>query len=198
MQILLAPTEDFVLSEKTAFSADEAAGETTLSVENTNAFSSDDFVIIDQLGSESSELRKISSVSTNSITLSVATKIAHYKDAPIQVIRYDKRKFYRSTSENGSYSHLAAEGSPVDITPDQPEGTEFEDANGISSSWYKATYYNSVTMTETSLSDATATKAGDAEHYTSIYKIRCEAGFQNNDYIGSDLIDRYRTALVET
>lgn len=194
MQILLAPTEDIILGEKTYFSADEAAGQTILSVENTQGFVAADYVVLDVLSSEIAELLKISSTSTNTITLTTATIIAHAKDAPIQVIRYNQRKFYRSTTEDGTYTHLSSEGSPVNIQVDQPEGTEFEDSAGTSTSWYKATYYNSIAPgTESSLDDAVAVKAGDAEHYTSVYKIKVESGFQNNSYIGSDLVDRYRT-----
>jgi len=58
MQILLAPTEDVVLREKTALSADEAAAQTTLSVYNPAGFTVGDFVIVDELGSEISELKK--------------------------------------------------------------------------------------------------------------------------------------------
>lgn len=193
MQVLLAPLEDIALGEKTTFSADEAAGQTVLSVENPQGFSNNDYVVLDVISSEIAELLKVSSTSTNSITLATATVIAHAKDAPIQVVRYNQRKFYRSSTEDGTYSHLSSEGSPVDIQVDQPEGTEFEDSTGSSSSWYKATYYNSTTATESSLDDAVAVKAGDTEHYTSIFKIKTEAGFQNNSYIGSDLVDRYRT-----
>ena len=193
MRILNAPTENIVFSEKTYSNADETAGQTVLSVENPLGFSADDYVVLDIVGSEIAELLQVSTTSTNSITLAVATVIAHAKDAPIQVIRFNQRKFYRSSTETGTYTHLSSEGSPVNIQVDQPEGTEFEDSSGVSTSWYKATYYNSTTQTETSTDDAVATKAGDAEHYTSIYKIKVEAGFQNNDYIGSDLVDRYRT-----
>jgi len=194
MQVLLAPTEDIVIAEKTALSADEVSTQTILSVYNPICFTTDDFVIIDELGSEIAELRQIASVdvSASTITLSSGINRNHTKDAPISKIRYDKRKFYRSTSQSGTYSHLLSEGSPVLIQVDQPEGTEFEDTSGNNSSWYKATYYNSKTGAETSIDDAEASKAGDAEHYTSIYKIRMESGFQNNSYIGSDLIDRYR------
>jgi len=194
MQVLLAPTEDIVLREKTAFSANEAAAQTILSVYNPTGFTADDFVIIDELGAEIAELLQIASVdaSANTITLTTGLSRAHAKDAPITKIRYNKRKFYRSSTKTGTYSPLTSEGSPILIQVDQPEGTEFEDSTGISTSWYKATYYNSSTGDETSSDDAVPTKAGDAEHYTSIYKIRVEAGFQNNAFIGSDLIDRYR------
>jgi phage gp36-like protein len=194
MQVLIAPTEDIVLSEKTNFSADEAAAQTILSVYNTDNFVVNDYIVLDELGSEIAELRKISSVdaTARTITVTVATNQLHLKDASITRIRYNQRKFYRSSTKTGTYSHLSSEGSPVDIHVDKPEGTEFEDSSGTSTSWYKATYYNATSGTESSIDDAEASKASDAEHYTSIYKIKVEAGFQNNSYIGSDLVDRYR------
>ncbi len=193
MQVLLAPIEDVVLGEKTMFSSDEAAGQTVLSVTNPQGFAANKHVILDVIGSEKAELLKVSSTSTNTITLTTATVIAHDKDAPIQLIRYDQRKFYRSTTETGTFAHLSAEGSPINIEVDNPEGTMLEDSTGTSTSWYKSTYFNTVTQSESALADAIAVKAGDADHYTSIYKIKVESGFQNNAYIGSDLVDRYRT-----
>ncbi|MFA5174722.1 MAG: hypothetical protein WC438_06070 [Candidatus Pacearchaeota archaeon] len=194
MQVLLAPTENIVLAEKTSLSADEAASQTVLSVLNTSGFLAKDYIVIEEIGCEIAELLQIFSVeaSANTITLSTGLNRAHTKDTTITKIRYNKRKFYRCATETGTYTHLSAEGSPVLIQVDQPEGTEFEDTTGTTTSWYKATYFNSETGAETSIDDALASQAGDAEHYTSIYKIRMESGFQNNSYIGSDLIDRYR------
>jgi hypothetical protein len=194
MQLLVAATEDYILSEETAFSADEDAGQTTISCVNASGFKVNDFVVLGSVGSEQAEIRRIATVSTDllSFTIISATNFNHKKDDSIRRIRFDKRKFYRSTSEDGSYSHLSAEGSPVDINVDKPEGTEFEDAGGSSSSWYISTYYNSYTGVESSLSDSLPSKAGDAEHYTSIFKIKSEAGFTENPYITSEIVDRYR------
>jgi len=191
MQILLAPLEQIALGEKTKFSAEEAAGQTVLSVENTQGFAVNNYIILGQIGSELAEIVQISSVSTNSITTGV-TKFIHKQEEPITKTLFNKRKFYRSTTESGTYSHLSSEGSPVDIQVDQPEGTSFEDSTGTSSSWYKATYYNSTSGLESSIDDAIATKAGDVEAYTSIYKIRSESGFEENDYISTEVIARYR------
>ena len=195
MQILIAPLEDIVLGEKTFISADEAIGQTVISVENNQGFSANNYVILGVIGEESSELLKITSVNADGkeITLSSATLHEHLEKAPIQYIRYNQRKFYRSTAEGGTYTHLTTEGSPVDIQVDNPEGTEFEDSTGTSPSWYKATYFNSTSSTESSTSDAVAVKAGDTEHYTSIFKIKEEAGFKNNPHIGIEIVDRYRT-----
>ena len=195
MQILIAPLEDIVLGEKTFFSADEAIGQTVISVENNQGLAANDYVILGIIGNEMAELLKIDSVNVNGkeITLSSATLHEHLRGAVIQKIRYNQRKFYRSTSESGTFTHLSTEGSPVDIEVDNPEGTEFEDSTGSSTSWYKATYFNSTTSNESSTDDAVAVQAGDAEHYTSIFKIKEEAGFKNNTHIGIEIVDRYRT-----
>ena len=194
MQILLTPLENHILGEKTSFSAEEAVAQTILSVKNADGFSANDYIVLGKIGSETAEMRLISDISSDltTITVSVATKFIHYEDDEITLIRYNQRKFYRSTSESGTYTHLSAEDSPVDIQVDKPEGTEFEDSSGVSTSWYKATYFNSTTSNESLLSDCVATKAGDTEHYTSIYKIKKEAGFENNSYIGSDTVSDFR------
>ena len=194
MQILIAPLESFVLAEKTEFSADEAVGQTELSVKNAKGFSANDYVILGTLGSSECELVQISSVASDlkSITLKSATKHTHKEDEPITQILYNQRKFYRATSESGTYSHLSGEGSPVDIKVDNPEGTLLEDTTGTSSSWYKATYYNSTTGAETSLDDATAVKASDTEHYVSIYQIKKQAGLEDNWAISDELVAEIR------
>ena len=46
MQILIAPLENIILGEKTKFSAEEAAGQTVLSVENTQGFASNDLTFL--------------------------------------------------------------------------------------------------------------------------------------------------------
>lgn len=194
MITLVASLEDTVLTEKTFFSADEAAGQTTLSSENSQGFAANDYVILGYKGSETAEVRQLSSGATDTTLVVAATSFAHQKGEPITKILFNKRKFYRSTSKTGSYTHLSSEGSPVAIEVDRPDGTYFEDSTGSTSNWYKATYYNSYTATETDIEDATPTAAGNAEFYTSIYKIKKEAGFVNNDSIESENVARHRDA----
>jgi len=194
MQIVIAPTEEHVLGEVTEISTDEDIGQTELSVQNNSDFSADDYVIVGRLGHESAELKQISSVAADlkSITLKTATKHAHEEGEPITKIFYNQRKFYRASSESGTYSHLSGEGSPVDIDVDKMEGTLLEDSTGSSTSWYKATYYNSTTSTETLTTDAIASKAGESDHYTSLYAIRREAGFEDAEGIRDQLISDKR------
>jgi len=193
MNILVASLENNVLGEQTSFDSEKAAGQTELTVKNSQGFSIDDYIILGTIGSETAEVRKISSTTATTITISVATSFLHEKNDPIQLLRFNQRKFYRSTTEDGTYTELISEGSPVDIEVDKPEGTEFEDSTGTSTSFYKVTYYNSTSSLESAIADSIASKASDSNHYTSIYKIKDEAGFKDNSYIGSDVIDRYRT-----
>lgn len=193
MQVLTTPIEEHSLGEKTFFSADEAIAETMLSVDNATNLSVDDYIILGERGDESSEVRQISAISADLTTITVlATNFVHLKDAPIQVLRYNQRKFYRCATETSTYVHLASEGSPIDIRVNTPAGTEFEDSTGTSTSWYKATYYNSTTLEESAITDSVAVKAGDAEEYTSIYRIQNEAGFKNNSFISPADIVNYR------
>lgn len=194
MNILVAPLENFIIGEKTSFSAEEAAGQTILSCENGAHFVANDYVVLGEIGSEIAEIRQISSISADltTITITAATNFKHVKDSAITQLKFNQRKFYRSSTESGTFSHIAIEGSPIDIQVDSPEGTLFEDSSGVSTSWYKATYYNATTGEETSLSSAVAAQAGDSDDYTSIFKIKSEAGFEDNDFISSEIAGRYR------
>ena len=195
MRVLIAPTENFIFGEKTFFNAATDSDITALTVKNAHNFEENDFIVLGTIGNETTEIRQIESVSSDlkTITISEETNFAHSKLAPIQTIMFNTRKFYRSDTKDGTYTHLTIEGSPVDIEVDVPEGTCFEDSAGTNSSYYKASYYNNFTGVETSLDDAIAALASDTSFYTSIFKIKREAGLLENSYITGDLVNGYRT-----
>ena len=64
---LLIQTPDLVGNEKTFLSADEASGQTDLSVESGVNFSANDYVLICRFGEETAEIVLISSASTSTI-----------------------------------------------------------------------------------------------------------------------------------
>lgn len=192
MNTLVAPLENFAIGEKTYLHAEITASETDLSVESVDGFGIGDFIAIGIIGDEITQIRQISDINDLIITLSAGVSFPHPVNTVITRLKYDKRKFYRSSTENGIYSHLSAEGSPIALAVDSTEGTQFDDSTGTSTSWYKATYFNSATLEETPLTDAIAPQPGESAYYTTLYKIRDEAGFKDNDYITSELIGRYR------
>lgn len=188
MQILVCPTEDSVLTELTYLSDDAVATSNSISVENAQGFVGNDYIVVGRIRNETAEVIKIASISGLDITLSSATSFVHKDGTRVQKILFNKRKFYRATSKTGTYALLTTK----DIEVDRPDGTFYEDTTGTSSHWYKATYYNSTTDVETSLDDAISTKAAESEHYTSVWEIRKQAGFEEAFGIKDETIADYR------
>ena len=198
-KVLQAVTEkDVVTREKTALASDASAGSSVaLSVENNDGFAANDYVVIGQEGSEKAELQQVASVAGNG-TITVSTlKFAHETGTPVTKYRYNKRKFYGATSESGSYTELTSDGSPVTIQVDDPQGTILE-YTGSTYTYFKATYYNATTGEETDDEDAEATLADESKRYTSIYKIRKQAGLLDNPYfVDGDVESRRKEAENE-
>ena len=128
MKTLLAPTEDFIKLERTSLDADASAGSNvTLTLANNNGMDNNTFIVIGIEGSEKAELVKINASVTPGAAVQVETLLfAHKKGEPVTVYRYDKRKFYGSVTEGGSYTELTGDGSPVTIQVDDPQGTRLE------------------------------------------------------------------------
>lgn len=192
MQILVSPTEENVLTELTYLNGDVAVGATSITVDNGQGYATNDYLITERRRTEKAELRKISTVSGQTITLSSALSFAHKDGIQVQKILYNQRKFYSCTTKDGTYAAISDGTNPKDIEVDRPDGTFFEHAAGTSSTWYKATYYNSTTPTETSLDDAVATQGSESNHYTSLYAIRRQSGFEEAFGIPDEVISDYR------
>ena len=178
------------MSELTYLASAASANASSITVSNSDGFSKDDYIVIGRLGEDQTELKLISSISGQVLTLSSQLSFAHSKDAQVQVILFNQRKFYSSASKTGTFTLLT--GGTKTIEVDRPNGTFFEDDAGTSSTWYKATYYNSTTSIETSLDDAIAVQADDSNHYTSLYAIRAKAGFEEAYGISDETISEYR------
>jgi len=68
---------------------------------------------------------------------------------------YDKIKFYRATSQTGTYSLIATQDiDQTTISDNSPGYTKYDEASGTTSMWYKVSFYNSSSGIESNLSDA--------------------------------------------
>ena len=190
MQVLNCSNENSVLVEISYLAADVTANAGTIVVDNVNGLVQNDYIVIEKIGTETAEIVKIASITGQTITLSANTVFAHTDNTQIQKILYNQRKFYRSTSKTGTYSLLTSGTKNIEV--DRPDGTFFEDSDGLSTSWYKATYYNSTALQETSLDDCVPAGGNDSEHYTSIYAIRSQAGFEESFGISDEKVSDYR------
>jgi len=70
------------------------------------------------------------------------------------VISYDQIKVYRSDSKTGTYALIATvDIDETTIADNSPGYTIYDDSTGSSSKYYKVSYYNSGSATESDLSD---------------------------------------------
>jgi len=169
--LLEAQQYNVVGLEYTELSAASDASATELKVDSTEGFSADDYIIVGNLNTEKTEIVKITSVD-DSTTLTVGTlTYAHVVNSPVRYTPYNQIKFYRSTTESGTYSVIATETMEVD---NQGGMTLYNDTSGTTSSWYKFTYYNpNGATTETAITDSVAVKGGYSLYCTveDIYKL---------------------------
>jgi phage gp36-like protein len=179
MRVLLAPNEDFIKRERGTLSADASAGNgVVLSVESSEGVATDDYIVVGHEGSELAELCQVSSVTNISITVQTL-KFNHQKSEPFVVFRFNQRKFYGATSAAGAYTELTVDGSPKDISVDDPQGTILE-YSGDTFTYFKATYFNSTTSEESDPADSDATLADESKRYASLWAIRKHAGLAGN------------------
>lgn len=192
MRTLFSPTEDFIKLQRAQLALDVASGSNVvLTVVNSDGFVVGRHIVVGFEGSEVAELCKITAVSPTSITVQTLT-LSHKADEPLTLYRYNQRKFYGSTSEAGTYTELTSSGSPVTIQVGDPQGAYLEYIGGEGYTYFKSTYYNSVTFEETSIADSNAVLADESVRYTSLYNIKRQAGLLRNPYITDAVVESYR------
>ena len=192
MRQFYAPTEDLIKTARSWVEDDYAAGITSLNLENVEGFEEGKYVCLGREGDEKSELRRILSISSNTLTLASETLFPHYDNEQVIQFEYNQRKLYRRTSSTGDWAHVS-DDSPVDIAVDAPEGSLLEDTSGLASYEYCATYYDSSALTETSTDDAEVVVATTASrNLCSLQRIREAAGWADNFYVADPRIDTAR------
>lgn len=140
------------LYEKSYLANDYSGGVTSIEVKQTERFAANDRIMIGEQGQEKTEIVTVSSVSSDDTTLTVgATSFAHSADDPVTVLQFDQVKIYRSTTgSGGSYSVLDTVDLDVDNATLQ---TIYDDTSGLSTYYYKVSFYHSVDALESALSD---------------------------------------------
>lgn len=186
------------IKEKTYLPTGPTAGATSLVVESGDNISQNLYVYVGSLGSDASELRVVSSISNDTITVPALEK-NHDDLTEVTVLRFNQIKLYRASNVNGtvpadgSFSLL---GSALDLDLDNLQTTYIDDI-GSSAYWYKFTFYNSAALTETNLADAVAVRGGGYLAYAKLDDIRRRAGLANNKWVTDEVIDEKRQAAQQ-
>jgi len=135
-------------NELTTLTGDVAAAATALAVKNNDVFAQNDYVVVGKIGQETTEIRKIASVTGSKTVVVDALEFDHEVSTPIRKIDYNQIKIYSCATEDGTYELIT--DATVDIQVDSPDGTLYNHTAGTVTTWYKIKYYNS---TSTALSD---------------------------------------------
>lgn len=141
--------------EKSYLSSSYSAGVSALDVRNNERFQNGQKILIGEMGNERTEIVTVSAINANGTGITVSPILfPHNADDPVYAIKYDQVKFYRSTTGiDGSYNALATVSVDVDNANKQ---TMYDDLAGLSSYYYKVSFYSTFDSTETELSDPIA------------------------------------------
>lgn len=142
--IIVAYNPDTSHLERTYLGKSYAAGVSAFLVKNTNGFTDGKKILMGAMSRERSEILTVLDTGLTKTNLPTTTNSSfpHDADDPVYVLEYDKIRIYRSTTgSGGSYSLLAT----IDIDVDNADGaTYYDDANALTTYWYKICYYDSV------------------------------------------------------
>ena len=130
---------DITGNEKTLLTASAVAGATTLTVQNIEGFSVNNYLVLGTLGDEGTELVRVSSgtpPATSIITLASAITFNHAINTPVTYIPFSQVALYKATTKDGQYDIV---GTVVDLEVDQ-DYTEIDDSAGTTTSWYRTRY----------------------------------------------------------
>ena len=125
-----------------------AAG-TTLKVKNTEGYAANDYIIVGPIGSEKTEIVKITTVDSVTQFTIGATSFAHNIDDPVSFTPYNQIAFYSATTKTGTKTQ---QGGAVGIEVDDLV-TEVN-LTSISSGYVFARFYNANDTTYSNYSPA--------------------------------------------
>lgn len=184
------------VKETSKLSVDANPTATSLTLLNNNNIALNDPMLIGSPGSETAEIRMVQSATGATIVVTDALTLAHRAFDPVTTLIGNQLKVYRAANVDGTQpadgSFAVFSGSTVAIDPDQIS-TTFTDQAGSSAYWYKYTFVNSVTLTETSLADSLAVRGGGYAVYCSVDDIRQQASLTNNKWISDAAVSEKRT-----
>lgn len=128
-----------------------SASITSIQVKNADRFNTNDRLMIGEMGLENTEVVTLSTVGSDNQTLTIgATLYPHSADDPVYKLRFDTVKFYKSTDGGLNYSLLSTQALDVDNADLQ---TFYDDTVGLPNSYYKFTFYHSISTYESDFSD---------------------------------------------
>jgi len=136
---------DISNQQKTFLTGDIHSGDTVLFVDNTAGFNADDYIVMNPFN-EVTEIVQVSSVNPTELVLVSAIQFNYSEKDRVYATPFNQMRFYSCATPDGTYVLITT----VDITHDQPF-TDYEYAAGTVDLYYKRTFYNESTTTESDI-----------------------------------------------
>lgn len=150
--LIKANNYDFEGAEKTYLTDPVTIGATSINVKDNQGFDQNEYIILGEIGTEKCEIVKVDAAVSAGTSLTITTAVySHNEGDPVTYARYNQVRFYMATSSTGTYNLQTTVAMEVDNTSRE---TVWDDTDGVSTNYYKVSYYNDVTTLESSLSDA--------------------------------------------
>ena len=180
--------------QRDQLAADTLVGDQTITVPNTNGYTTNQHAIIGAIGVDTSELVQFQSTpSATTVHLVAPLRLPHQRFDKLTLIFGDQIRIYRAPNTNGLVPDDSTFTVLQTLTINYDEQTTYyTDAAGSDAFWYKFTYYDSTSGAETNLAESVAGRGGGYSFYASLDQIRKTAGMVDNPYITDADINQYR------
>jgi hypothetical protein len=183
--------------ERTFLTSDYSSG-TSLTVRNSEGFTTNWFAIVGEPGQERTEAKYVTGL-TNSITIAITSALSfgHPKSTPVYLSQWDKVAFERKAS-GGSFTAIS--GSPFSIEwDDQDNTTTIIVTGGETTDTYRWRFYNSSQLgTYSDYSDNLAGTGLDSFQVGYILKQikRNPAAADTRDEVLIDFLNDYQRDII--
>lgn len=175
----------------TRLSADVAASATSSTVENTDGFAANYYVVFGKPAQELSEIVLLTSVTANT-TLGHTTGpvFAHSARTPLYIIKFNQVQIYSCATQTGTYALV----DTVDLDIDE-DYTIYDDDDGDTDTWYKVRYLDEYNTRYSTYSDPVqGTGYAEDSLYSIVKEIADDYGDPEFQEISRKVIQKYVNA----
>jgi hypothetical protein len=136
---------------RTNLSQDYTSG-TTLNVDSSTSFSSGNYILVGEPGTEKAEITNLTAAPDSSTTLTITSlQFSHPMGTPVYYLRWDKYELSYKTTSAGAW--IVYGSMPTALKYDAI-ATEYRDSSATSTYYWKYRYYSTESATYSDYSDA--------------------------------------------
>jgi len=178
MVLLRGLNYDYSGEQHSKITESVAVGAVTLTLQNTEGFADDDYIVIAP-NTEKSEIVKIDAlVINNAKVTTTAFKFNHVIGDVVYRLPYNQMRFYEHPTADMTSAAVVAtvDMNFADVYTKYPYPDTYPDY------YYKRTFYNSTTFVESNIDLSIAWQTDDEELYVTAEEMRMFLQFDNNDF----------------